>query len=420
MKIIRISIVWGKVIGESINFAFQSIKANRLRTFLSLFGITIGIFAIISVFTILDSLEKNVRDSLESLGDNVVYVQKWPWNSGSVPWWKFMNRPQPTLDDLHAIRQRSMLAHSSAVMLNFSATLKYKSNTLPYAGIVSVTDQFEDIRSFEVAEGRYFSTLDIAAGRRVVVLGAKLANDLFEGQNPVGEILNMRGHKVEVIGVLEKEGTSMLGDESNDELAIIPISFARVFINPRLSHVNVMVKAKDGVPVEELIDELRGILRTSRKLRPIEEDNFALNQISQFKEAFDTIFRSIHLGGWIIGGFAILVGGFGIANIMFVSVRERINIIGIQKALGAKNFFILLQFLFESVLLSVVGGAIGLLLVFLITLAVSSFTDFQIYLTLNNIILGLSVSAIIGIVSGYAPARQASRLNPVQAISTNA
>ncbi|MDX9846280.1 MAG: ABC transporter permease [Tenuifilaceae bacterium] len=419
MKPLKPFIILVKLTRESMSFAYQSITVNKTRTFLSLFGITIGIFAIIAVFTILDSLEKNVRQSLESLGDNVVYVQKWPWSmGGEYPWWKYMNRPQPSLEDLAEIRNRSDFAEVTSFMVSFQSLVAYKRNSAPRTNVLAVADRYEEIRSFEIEEGRYFSPFDLNSGRQVVLLGNELASELFEGRSALGQTIKLSGNNVEVIGVLKKEGQSALGDDSHDNLAIIPANFGRTIIDFRRVGPTIMVKARQGIPTEELNDELRGILRSFRRLKPIEDDDFALNQVSLLKDGIDNIFRMINLAGWIIGGFAILVGGFGIANIMFVSVKERTNIIGIQKALGAKNSFILVQFLYESVLLSVLGGAIGLLLIFIGTTLVTSFTEFTISLTGNNIVLGLMVSAIIGIVSGYAPAWKASRLSPVEAINT--
>lgn len=421
MKPLKPFIIFVKLSRESMAFAFQSITVNKMRTFLSLFGITIGIFAIISVFTILDSLERNVRNSLESLGDNVVYVQKWPWSmGGEYPWWKYMNRPQPSLEDLATIRTSSTLAQATSFMVNFNSLISFERNSAPRTTVLAVTESYEEIRSFDVQEGRYFSPFDLNNGRRVTIIGNQLAQELFAGKNPIGQTIKLSGFNVEVIGVLKREGQSAIGDDSHDELAIIPASFARSIIDFRRVGPTIMVKAKQGIPAEELIDELRGIMRSSRRLKPIEDDDFALNQVSTLKDGIDNIFKMINMAGWIIGGFSILVGGFGIANIMFVSVKERTNIIGIQKALGAKNSFILVQFLYESVLLSLMGGAIGLIFIFIGTTLVSNLSEFTITLTADNIILGLMVSAIIGVVSGYAPAWKASRLSPVEAINTKA
>lgn len=419
MKQLKPLIILIKLIRESISFAYQAISVNKMRTFLSLLGITIGIFAIISVFTVLDSLERNIRESVQSLGDNVVYVQKWPWSmSNNYPWWKYMNRPQPSLSDLKDIESKSMLAQATTFCAQFRKLVKYESNAAPSTSVLGLTSGYQEIRSFEVEKGRYFSHSDLVSGRSYSVLGAELATELFPYSEPVGKTIKIGGYRAEVIGVLKKEGKSAMGDESHDKMVLIPLEFAKLQIDLRRIGPWIMVQAKEGIATNDLIDELRGILRSSRRLKPMEEDDFALNQISVIKQGIDNIFKMIDLAGWIIGGFSIIVGGFGIANIMFVSVKERTNIIGIQKALGAKNIFIMFEYLFESVLLSILGGVIGLLMIFAGTLIVSSMGEFKITLTLSNILLGLIISGIIGIVSGFAPAWSASRLNPVEAINT--
>ena len=419
MKQLKPLIIIIKLIRESISFAYQAISVNKMRTFLSLLGITIGIFAIISVFTVLDSLERNIRESIQSLGDNVVYVQKWPWSmSNEYPWWKYMNRPQPSLDDLEDIESKSRLAQATTFCAQFQKLVKYESNSAPNTSVLGLTSGYQEIRSFEVEKGRYFSQSDLLSGRNFTVLGSEIATELFPYSEPVGKTIKIGGYKAEVIGVLKKEGKSAMGEDSHDKMALIPLGFAKLQIDLRRIGPWIMVQAKEGVATNDLVDELRGILRSSRRLKPMEEDDFALNQISVIKQGIDNIFKMIDLAGWIIGGFSIIVGGFGIANIMFVSVKERTNIIGIQKALGAKNIFIMFEYLFESVLLSVLGGAIGLIMIFAGTLIVSSMGEFKITLTLSNIVLGLVISGIIGIVSGFAPAWSASRLNPVEAINT--
>ena len=420
MKKYKPLVILIKLARESMQFAYHAISVNKLRTFLSLFGITIGIFAIISVFTILDSLEKNVRESIQSLGDNVVYVQKWPWGGGNeeYAWWKYMNRPQPNLDDLDEIRRRSNFSSVSTITAFFRKPIKYLRNEIAEGSVMCISSDYEKIRVFDVEQGRYFSPFELNSGRNAVILGYDLANDLFQGINPVGKEVKIAGSKFQVIGVFKKEGKNAMGENSHDELCVIPLHYARMFVD--LDRINpwIMVKAKDNVPVEDLIDELRGILRSAHRLKPLEEDDFALNQISLIKAGIDAIFKMINFAGGFIAFFSIIVGGFGIANIMFVSVRERTSIIGVQKALGAKRYFILTQFLYESVLLAVAGGIIGLLLIFAGTIIISLTSDFTVSLTFGNIIRGLLISATIGIVSGFVPAWMASRLNPVEAINT--
>lgn len=419
MKILRPFIVLIRLARESMQFAYQTITANKLRTFLSLFGITIGIFAIISVFTMVDSLEKNVRDSLQSLGKNVVYVQKWPWGGNEeYPWWKYMNRPQPTIDDMEEIRRRSNLAEAACFNVGFRQQVKYLRNDIPDVTIYGISTDYDNIRSFELAEGRFFSPFELNAGRNLTVIGHNIAKNLFEGADPIGKTIQIGGKKLSVIGVFEKEGKSAIGEDSNDDLVIIPLEIAKSMVDFRRNGPWIMVKAKPNVDVADLMDELRGILRSYHRLKPLDDDNFALNQISLMKDSLDAIFGSINFAGGFIAFFSIIVGGFGIANIMFVSVKERTSQIGIQKALGAKRYFILIQFLYESVLLAVLGGAIGLLLIFVGTMLINNFTDFSIYLTIPNIIRGILISAIIGIASGFVPAWIASRLSPVEAINT--
>ncbi|MFO7924475.1 MAG: ABC transporter permease [Bacteroidales bacterium] len=409
-----------KLLKESLIFAYSSVMVNKLRTLLSLLGITIGIFAIISVFTIVDSLERNIRDSISVLGDDVIYVQKWPWAfNEDYPWWVYMRRPVPDLRDYNEISRRSEFAGGVVFSVSTGSLVRYGSTYLENIGVWANTHEFQDIRYFEIENGRYFTPYESAAGRNLAVIGHEIAIELFDDENPVGKEIQVSGRRVTVIGVAQREGSNMLGGGSLDEMVLIPLNYARSIYNIRSDRLNpmIMVKARPDIPNQMLIDELRHILRSARRLKPSAEDNFALNQASAITQGLDQIFVMINLVGWIIGGFSILVGGFGIANIMFVSVKERTNQIGIQKSLGAKNYFILLQFLYESVLLAVTGGVLGLVLIFTGTLLVSNLSDFTITLTAGNIGLGLFVSAVIGVIAGYAPAYAASRLNPVEAIN---
>lgn len=409
-----------KQIKESFIFALNSVIVNKLRTFLSLLGITIGIFSIITVFTVIDSLENSIRTSISSLGENVVYVQKWPWSMGDeYPWWKYLMRPVPSQEEETLLKKKLTLAEAFSFIAADNKTIKYKSKTFENTPLWGVSDGYEKIRSFELTKGRFITSTEHHTGKNVCVVGSKIAIDLFGTENPIDKIIKVDGRKIKVIGIFEKEGESSIGDNSLDEMIITPVNFIKTIINVRNSDPFIMIKAKEGISTDDLMDETRGSLRSIRRLKPKEEDDFALNQISLLSQGLSNIFGVINTAGWIIGGFSLLVGGFGIANIMFVSVRERTNLIGIQKALGAKNYFILLQFLYESVLLSIIGGAIGLLLIFILTTIVNASGAYNVSLSASNIILGLTISSIIGIISGFSPAYKASRLNPVEAISAN-
>lgn len=406
---------------ESFLFAINALVVNKLRTFLSLLGITIGIFAIISVFTIVDSLEKNLRDSIKSLGDDVVFIEKWPWSfEDDYAWWKYMSRPIADYSELDEIDRKCKSASATAFVISGRRTIKYLSNRIEGVKIICASHKYDKVQNFDIADGRYFTEQESQAGRPVAIIGDLIANSLFPNQSPIGKSIKIGGAKVLIIGVFKKEGESILTD-SNDSQVLVPINYARSLVNIKNESVNprILVKAKEGISKEQLIDELTGIMRSIRRIKPASENNFALNYTSILSQGFDDLFGVVGAAGWVIGGFSILVGGFGIANIMFVSVRERTNIIGIQKSLGAKNYFILFQFLSESVVLSLIGGLIGLIIIFIGTLIIGDLNGMVVSLSRSNIILGLTISFLIGVISGFIPAYGASQMDPVEAIRTN-
>jgi len=409
------------LIKESFLYAINSLIVNKLRTFLSLLGITIGIFAIISVFTVIDSLENSIRTSIASLGDNVIYVQKWPWSFGKdYPWWKYMQRPVPTLKESIEIREKSKIAKANTFMVFVQKSIQYSDNEVQDVQIMAAEHSYQDIKSFEILEGRYFSTYESNSGKSIAIIGYDIANQLFEQENPIGKTIKIEGKKITVVGVFNKEGKSLF-DNSLDKQVLVPINYMRNIVNLRSDNLGplIMVEPKPGHTADELKDELAGIMRALRRLKPIEEEDFALNQASLISKGFDSIFIIVDITGIIIGGFSILVGGFGIANIMFVSVKEQTRLIGIQKALGAKRYFILLQFLFEAIILSLIGGIIGLLLVYIGTIVLGKISEMGFYMSTSNIISGVLLSVTIGIISGIIPALQASKLDPVTAMASS-
>jgi len=411
-------IIFLKLFNESIKMAWNALVVNKLRTILSLLGITIGIMAIITVFTLVDSMEKNIRDNVQSLGDNTVYVQKWPWATGQdYAWWKYWQRPDPDLNDFKEIQRRSKAADAVVFMASANKKVEHGSNLVENVSVVAVTHDYDRIKSFDVVAGRYFTLLESGTGKNVCIIGMAVAQGLFGERNPIGETVKVFNRKLTVIGVFGVEGESIFGN-SVDNQVLMPISFARqvLKVDGRNSNPTVMVRGKAGVATEELKDELRGIMRSIRRLKPLADDDFALNEISILSNSLDSLFQILNIAGTIIGGFSILVGGFGIANIMFVSVKERTHLIGIEKSLGAKNWFIMLEFLSEAVFLSLMGGVAGLLIVYILTFAASAVFDVNLYLTGANIVKGLTISVVIGLFSGIVPAYLASQLSPVEAI----
>lgn len=402
---------------ESFLFAWQALKSNILRTTLSLLGVTVGIFAIVAVFTVVDSLEKNIKESLKEIGDRVVYVQKWPWGfGGEYPWWKYFRWPEPSYNEYRFLADRLENAEAIAVLdVKGSVDLLYGSNSAK-GSVWGISQDYTLISEIEVETGRYFTPIENQTGKNVTIIGASISDWLFDGADPVGQEIKINGHKFTVIGVQKRKGNSMIEFNGKaDEKCYIPYpSFAKYFSSGRIN-VDIVVKGReDDAGLQELEAEITGLMRTKRALKPRDENNFSINRPDAAAKAIDSVFAVLTIAGWVIGSFSILVGGFGIANIMFVSVRERTNFIGIQKSLGAKNYFILLQFLFEAIMLSLVGGIVGVLLVFLITLIPMG--QFSLVMKFSNILLGLAVSSTIGMLSGFIPALMAARMDPVAAI----
>lgn len=415
MKQLRVTLTQ---VFESMAFAIEALRSNKLRTFLSTLGITIGIFCIIMVLAIVNSLERNVQESVESLGKDVIFVDKWPWTFGpDYKWWKYMNRPNPKMNEQRTVDEKSFLSDASALVVNMNVTVKHESNSASGVNAIAVSHDYDKIRSFDLIEGRYFTDNESKNGNYVTILGYSIAETLFPTSSGIDKYVIIKGRKYRVIGITGKEGESLLGN-SMDNMLMLPVQNVTNFIriNSDRSNAQIQVKAKDGIVLEMLEEELRGIMRSQRKLSPGAEENFALNKTTLIAEPVKQIFGVVTFAGWIIGGFAMLVGGFGIANIMFVSVKERTNQIGIQKSLGAKNYFILIEFLMEAIVLCLVGGFIGIAFVWGITFGVSKLLDFEIALSLTNVVTGVLVSVIIGIISGFIPAYSASQLDPVVAI----
>lgn len=411
--------VYIRLFYEAFLFAINALVVNKLRTFLSLLGVTIGIFAIISVLTLIDGMENGIRSSIESLGDNVVFIQKWPWQFGGedYKWWDYYKRPQPKIEEAEELKRQCELAAGISFVATTNTTISALGTTIENITMSAVSDGYEDVRNFEIEQGRYFTHQEATQGKSIAVIGYNLAIGLYGNMNPVGRSIKIKGNQATVVGVFAREGESMIGMSADNEV-VVPVGFGKRMLDLKNDRGDkrILVKAKSGIPLDELKGELTGLMRAIRKTAPTADADFALNETSIISTGFKGLFQMINLAGFIIGGFSIIVGGFGIANIMFVSVKERTQQIGIQKALGAKNFFILFQFLTESVVLCILGGLAGLLIIFIGTVIINLATDFEMVLSLKNILLGVSISVAIGLISGITPARSASKLDPVEAI----
>lgn len=408
-----------KVFFESLRQAYQSLVSNKMRSFLSLLGICIGIFCIIGVLSAVDSLEDYVRMSFDRIGSDVVYIQKFSWEEDpGQNYWKWMKRPNPDYSDYTALKKRMKTAGDIAYYIPVGMrTTKYRSNSVEGGFLIAGTQSVGNVLNLELDKGRFFSPTEASTAKSKVVIGNTIAEELFGTIDPLGKKVKIAGNQMEVIGVLTKsEG---LGIMNFDEALVISYEFGKKFINvkSKFSFGSALaVKAAPGIPLKELKSEAEGVLRAHRRLKPKEDSNFAANELSTFSKILDGFFGVLNMAGFIIGIFSLIVGMFSVANIMFVSVKERTNLIGVKMALGAKRYVILLEFLIESIILCVIGGIIGMLLIFVSLKAIGSFLDFDLYIDIGNALLGLVVSIIVGVASGVIPALQASRMNPVDAI----
>jgi putative ABC transport system permease protein len=413
-------ILYIRLLKESFAFAFNALISNKLRTFLSLLGVTVGIFSIIAVLAAVDSLKKNIVDSLDGMDKNTIYLFKYSFGPTEVEKWKRDQFPQVKYDEYQYL-QKSM-PDIDKISFNFftkNQSIKYDDNTVNSIRVKPSTNEFFEIEPFKVDKGRLFNEVESNSGTSVIVIGSEVAEGLFKGNEPIGKQIRLYGQRFTVIGVLKKMGQNAFGD-SNDVAVFLPVNNMRKLYgdNSVIFTPAILIKPKAGVDIEEFKAELTNKMRNIRGLRAGEINSFFVNILSGFTNFIDDIIGKMNIAGWGISIFSLLVGGFGIANIMFVSVKERTNLIGIQKALGAKNRFILFQFLFEAVILAMFGGLIGIVLVWLIALVLTNVLDFEFVLSTFNILLGSSLSIIIGLISGILPAISASRLDPVEAIRT--
>ena len=413
---------FAQIIVTSVTQAFLELRANKLRTFLSLLGISIGIFCIIGVLTVLDSLESNIQTSMSAIGDDVLYIGRQPWmpEGDDYKWWEYMQRKPMTQRELNAIERNGKGVKYAAISSRDRVTIKYQDQEVEEVSSNAVTLNFDKIQNVEIEKGRYLSASEIEGGNFAAVIGADLADALFTG-DPLDKSIAFLGRKFVVVGVMKKSGQNMAGFNF-DNAVIYPFNAAKGLVNLASTDWSndpvIMVKA-DNIDVEDMRYQIEGILRAVRQVKPNEKNNFSVNQLSQVTERMEAVFSSVNMIGGIIGGFSLVVGAFGIANIMFVTVKERTKMIGLKKAIGARSRSILTEFLVEAVTLCISGGLIGILIVFLLSLLLTYGADFPVTFSMKNFLIGIGISATVGVLAGFIPARSASRLNPVVAIRSN-
>ncbi|MFT4204914.1 MAG: ABC transporter permease [Chitinophagaceae bacterium] len=410
----QFSILW-----NSFVMALQELKVNKLRTFLSLFGITIGIFCIIGVLATVDSLKLKVKHDIDAIGTNTIFIDKWEYlNSSDYPWWKFVNRPSIKYPELKLLQERTTLASHICFLANQTVNIHYKNFSYSNVTINGVSDEYDKIQDVDVQYGRYINQSEFIHGSAVGVIGYEVATQLFGSpQAAVGKQLAVENKKITVIGVTAKSGDGIHIIDYDHSVTMPYYCYAGIFSTTNNNNSPVLiVMARPGIANAALIDELRGAMRQIRRLSPRQEDNFALNDINVLSKSTESIFASLNMGGALIAGLSLLVGGFGVANIMFVTVRERTSQIGLKKAIGAKKGTILTEFLLESAFLCVLGGLLGLIFVYILTLFLNKVMPFPIVISVGIVSVAFTICIVLGVLSGIIPASIAAKMNPVEAI----
>ncbi len=405
------------ILRNSLKLTFQELKVNKLRTALSLTGIAFGIFCIIGVLATVNSLERNIQNEVNSLGSNTIYIDKWEYSGGpDKPMWKFRARPEMTLEETGLVKERSQLTGEVSFLLRTGGNIGYKDDMVQNSSIYGIIESQTAIQPLNFEHGRYISNAEFNNGSNVCLIGFDNAEKLFGSTGrAIGKQIDVNGKKITVVGVIKKEGKNFIGWDY-DNCVMISYKLCNQLFEPKFSNPVIIVKGKDKVTPAALMDELRGIMRQVRRLPPTREDNFSLNSVEAFSKAITGFFVTINIVGGFIGGISLIVGMFGIANIMFVTVKERTNVIGLKKAIGAKKASILFEFLTEATILCIIGGFFGLIFVYILTLILSGPLEFPVYVSLPMLVTTIVICLVVGILSGIIPAVRAAKLDPVVAI----
>lgn len=410
---------------EGVRLALNAMSANRQRSFLTMLGVATGIFAITGILTMVNSLQTSLTSNLSTLGNTVIFVHHWPWAEGRDEWYKFVGRPKASYRDFQKLKQN--LRRVEGVSYEVTAknqSLRANGRSVSGIEVTGVTRDEQVVRDLRLQGGRFFTEMETHLGSAVCVIGDNLARNLFPQSDPLGQSLRIGGKRVRVIGVQERQGAPLFpGMPNEDDKTYLPYRLIASMYNLSSRSIDkmIVIKAQDYASLPWVENEIEGLMRAARGLRPQAENNFAINKQEALMDRFEMFFGYLDTGGWVISIFSILIGGFSIGNIMYISVRERTMEIGVQKALGATRGFILYQFVAEALLMCGLGGVLGLLLVFgvggLVQLLLQGL---QVPLTVafspQDVATGLGLSLFIGLLAGFLPALIAARLDPVEAI----
>jgi len=405
------------ILASSLRLTLQELKNNKLRTSLSLTGIAFGIFCIIGVLATVNSLERNIQDEIASLGTNTIYIDKWDYSGGpDIPFWKMRSRPAMKFEEAQMIKDRSELTESLAFFMSTTGNISYKNDMLEGVGVYGVNPSQIEIQPMDFAAGRYFSATEFNNASSVAIIGYNNAEKLYgTAERALGKMVEVKGRKINIVGVIAKAGKDGIGFNFDDCL-MLPYKFCKQLYEENNTNPVIIVKGKKDIPTEALSDELRGIMRQIRRISPRQDDNFSLNSVEAFSKAVSGFFVILNIVGSIIGGISLVVGMFGIANIMFVTVKERTPVIGLKKAIGAKSSTVLFEFLAEAALLCLMGGTVGIIFVWILTMILSGPLNFPVYISLPLLGMTVILCLIVGILAGIIPARRAAKMDPVVAI----
>ena len=406
-----------KILSNSLRLTLQELKVNKTRTALSLTGVAFGIFCIIIVLAIVNSFERNIQNEMKSLGSNTIYIDKWDYSGGpDYPFWKYQARPNLKFEETSLVKERSNLLDDVAFLMQANGTISTADYAIQNASVYGIIPAQMTIQPISFASGRFFSGNEFEAGSAVCLIGFTNAEDFFgTTERALGKQVEIKGKKVTVVGVIKKEGTNFIGWDY-DKCIMLPYNFCKRVVEVNYSNPILIAKGKDNVSTVALMSELKGIMRQVRRLSPTQEDNFSLNSVEALSKSLDPFFATLNVVGSIIGGISLVVGMFSIANIMFVTVKERTSVIGLKKAIGAKRRSILFEFLMEAILLCLLGGAFGLLFVWIATLIITNLAKFPVFISIPMLITTIIICVVVGVLAGIIPASRAAKMDPVVAI----
>jgi putative ABC transport system permease protein len=402
---------FGYEVKEGLAISFHAIRANKMRSFLTTLGIVIGIVSVTLMGAAIEGLSRAFNESVSKIGADVLYVQKWPWFDNGDNWWKYHNRKEITVKQYKKLEAQATTMEAGSPQTGRQMPIKYKDRSSDAIYVIGSNEQYIQTAGALMETGRFFSASESDGARPVAVLGYTVAENLFPNETPLGKTVKIGGGTYKVVGVIAKQG-NFLGMDL-DNRAVIPITKFIEKYGARRG-VTISVKVKDINDIENAKEELRGIMRKIREVKPSEEDDFAINQQEMFIQTFNRIGGVVAGIGLFITALSLFVGAIGIMNIMFVSVTERTKEIGIRKAIGAKRSTILFQFLIESASLALIGGLIGIVLSYPLTLLIDQILPTS--MPLSVIAIAILISLMVGVISGFLPANRAAKMDPVEAL----